>query len=78
MGEQGGAAPENLVGYSFISKGQVERGEMPHSSSFLSRCQAYIINSSSRFGRGLFLSPHGQARTVKRISSLCTMNIFPS
>ena len=78
VAEQEGAAPENLVGYSFISKGQAERGERPRSSSFLSRCQAYIINSSSRLGRGCFLSPHGQARTVKRIWSLWTMSIFPS
>ena len=58
MGEQGGAAPENLVGYSFISKGQVERGEMPHSSSFLSH-RTSTINSSSRLGRD-FLSLHDQ------------------
>ena len=58
--------PENLVGYSLIIKGKVGRGKRPFSSSFLSRRHACIISSSSRLGRGVFLSLHGQARTVKK------------
>ena len=57
--------PENLVGYSFINKGKVGRGKRSLSSSFLSRCHASIISSFSRLGRGVILSLHGQARTVK-------------
>ena len=56
--------PENLVGYNFIIKGKVGRGKNPPSSSFFSRRQASIISSSCRLGRGVFLSLHGQARTV--------------
>ena len=56
--------PENLVGYSFIIKGKVRRGERPLSSSFLSRCQISIISSSSSLGRGVFLSLCCQARMV--------------
>ena len=71
------AAPENLVGYSFIITGKVRRGKRPPSSSFLSRHYAFINSSSSRLGRGVFLSLHGQARTVKIITGLCTMSTFP-
>ena len=70
--------PENLVGYSFIIKGIVGgRGERPLSSSFLSRRHASVISSSSRLARGVFSSLHGQAKTIKIISCLCTMSTFP-
>ena len=65
MGEQEEAAPENLVGYSFIIRGRVERGKRPHSSSFLSRCHAYIINSSSRCGAGDFFVPTWSSQNCK-------------
>ena len=48
---------ENLVGYSFIIKGKVGRGERPLSSSFLSRCHPSGISSSSRLGKGVFFFP---------------------
>ena len=48
---------ENLLGYSFIIKGKVERGRRT-SLSFLSRCHASIISSSSRLGRGVFSCPY--------------------
>ena len=56
--------PENLVGHSFIVKGKGGRGKRPLPSSFLSRRHTSIISSCSRLGRGVFLSLHGQARTV--------------
>ena len=49
---------ENLVGYSFIIKGKVERGRR---LSFLSRHHVFIISLFSRLSRGVFLSLHGQA-----------------
>ena len=55
---------KNLVGYSFIIKGKMGRGKRLPSSSFLSRHHTFIISSSSRLGRGVFLSLHGQAGTV--------------
>ena len=47
--------PENLVGYSFIIKGRVGRGRTP-SMSFWSKPHVSKISSSSRLGRGVFLS----------------------
>ena len=55
--------PENLVGYSFVIKGQVGRGRRA-SLSFLSGHHISIISSSSRLGRGVFFSLYGQARSV--------------
>ena len=60
------ACPGNLLGYSFIFyiiKGKVGRRRGP-SLSFLSRCHVFIISSSSRLGRGVFLSLRGQARST--------------
>ena len=62
--------PKNLLGYSFIIKGKVERGRRT-SLSFLSRCHASIIGSSSRLGRGVFLSLHGQARPTNYCLYVC-------
>ena len=64
MGGGEGAGPRELSGLQFIIKGKVGRGRRPPSSSFLSRRHASIISSSSGLGRGVFLSLHGQARTV--------------
>ena len=64
VGEQGSATHWNSVGYSFIIKGKIGRRKRPPSSSFSSRHQASIISSSSTSGRGVFLSLHGQARTI--------------
>ena len=72
-----GCLPKNLVGSCFIIKGKVGRGRRPPPSSFLSRRHASIISSTSRLGRGVFLSLHGQARTVKIILGLCMMSTFP-
>ena len=58
------SCPENLVGYSFMIKKKVGRGKRPLYSSFLTRHHASIISSSSRLGWTVFLSLHGQARTV--------------
>ena len=52
---------ENLWNYSFTIKGKAGRERRP-SLSFLSRCHASIISSSSRLSKGVFLSLHGQAR----------------
>ena len=61
--------PENLLGYSFLIKGKV--GRQRTSWSFLSRCDASIISSSFRLGRGAFLSLRGQARSRNYCFSLC-------
>ena len=53
---------ENLLSYSFIIQGKVGRGEDLLCLS--SRRHASIINFSSRLGRGVFLSLHGQARST--------------
>ena len=53
--------PENSVGYRFVAKRKVGRGRRPP-LPFLSRCHACIISSSSRLGKGVFLSLHGQAK----------------
>ena len=50
--------PKNLVGYSCIIKGRMGRGRRPPSSSFLSRCHASIISSSSTSGGGVFSCPY--------------------
>ena len=54
---------EDLLGYSFIIRGKVGRGKRP-SLSFLNGRHASIISSSSRLGRGVFLSLHGKARST--------------
>ena len=56
--------PENLVGYSFIIKGEVGRGRF--SLSFLYRYHVSIMNSSSRLGKGVF-SLHSQTRSVHKL-----------
>ena len=53
--------PGNLQGYSFIIKGIVGRGRGP-SLSLSNRRHAFISSSSSRLGRGVFLSLRGRAR----------------
>ena len=50
---------KNLLGYSFIIQ---KCGGGEEDLSFLSRGHASIIWSSSRLGRGVFLSLRGQAR----------------
>ena len=55
--------PENLMGYSFIIKGEVGRGRK--SLSFLSRYHDSIMNSS-RLGKGGF-SLHSQTRSVHKL-----------
>ena len=55
--------PENLLGYSYIIKGKMQRGRRV-SLSFLTRCHASIINSFSRLSRGVFLSLLGQASST--------------
>ena len=47
--------PQNLLGYSFIIKGKVERGRRT-SLSFLHRRPISIISFSSRLNKGVFLS----------------------
>ena len=67
--------PENLLGYSFIIKGKV--GRRRPSLSFLSRCHVSIISSSSRLGRGTFLSLHGQVRSTY-YCFLCVQKAHPN
>ena len=60
----GGCLTQNLVGYSFTIKVKVGSGKRPHSSSFLSRCQATTISSSSTSGVGVFFTLHGENGAV--------------
>ena len=64
------ACSENWCRYSFIIKGKVGRGRRP-SLSFLSRCHASIISSSSRLSKGFFLPLHGQARCTNYCFYVC-------
>ena len=57
--------PKNLLGYSFIIKGGVERERRP-SLPFLSRCHVSIISSSTRQSGEVFLSLYGQAQDCHR------------
>ena len=63
------------MGYSFIIKGKVGRGRRPP-LPFLSRRRASIISSSSRLGKGVFLSLHGQAKLTKHCPS-CVQRARP-
>ena len=63
------SCPKNLPSYSFIIRGKVGRGKRT-SLSFLSRCHASIISSSSRLGR-VFLSLRGQARSTNYCFCVC-------
>jgi len=54
---------QNLVGFCFTIKGKVGKGKKPSLSTFLSRCQASIISSSSMSGRE-FSYLYSQARTA--------------
>ena len=56
--------PENSVGYRCVTKREVGRGRRPP-LPFLSRCHDSIISSSSRLGKGVFLSLHDQAKLRK-------------
>ena len=47
------------------------------SQSFLSRHHASVVSSSSRSGRGVSLSLHGQARSTKHCSS-CVQRACPN
>lgn len=59
----------------FLIKGKVGRREL--SGSFVSRCDASIISSSSsRLGRGAFFSLHGQARSRNYCFSLCAEHVL--
>ena len=70
------ASAENLLGCSFIIKGKIRKGKRPF-FSFLSRHHVFIVSSSSRMGRRVFLSLPGQASHYgKIISGLSTMRVF--
>ena len=69
------SCPENLVGHMFIIKGREGRGRGP-SLSFSIRCHVSIISFSSRLGRGVFLSLHGQARSTDCF--LCVQTACPN
>ena len=68
------SCPRNFMGYSFIIKGRVARGKRP-SLSFLSRCRASIISSSSRLNRVVFLSLCDQTRSTNCF--LCMQRACP-
>ena len=58
-----GCCPENLVGYCHNQRKWGRAGRLP-SSSFLSRCHASLMSSSSTLGGGVSLAQCGHARTV--------------
>ena len=62
--------PENLLGYSFIIEGKVGRSRRTP-LSFLSKLDFFITSSSSRLGRGVFLSLDGQARSTDGCFFMC-------
>ena len=66
---EGVPRPENLLGYGFMIKGKVGRGELL--LSFLSRRHAPIISSFSRLSRGLFLSLCSQVRSTNDCFLMC-------
>ena len=68
------SCPKNFMGYSFIIKGRVERGKRP-SLSFLRRCHASIISSSSRLNRVAILSLCDQTRSTNCF--LCMQRACP-
>ena len=63
------------MGYSFITERKVRSGRRPP-LSFLSRRQASIISSSSRLGKGVFLSLHGKAKFTN-YCHLCVQRACP-
>ena len=67
--------PENLLDYSFIIKGKMRKGRKA-SLSFLSRCHASIISSSSRLSRDVFLFLHCQTRSTNHCFS-CVQRACP-
>ena len=67
---------KNLVGSSFIIKGQVGKGGRS-SLPFLSRCHVSIISSSSRLGKEIFLSLQDQARSTN-YHFLCVQRAYPN
>ena len=69
------ATPGNSLGYSFIIKGKVGRGRRT-SLSFVSRCHASIISSSSRLSRDVFLFLHCQTRSTNHCFS-CMQRACP-
>ena len=70
-GRREGAVPWELHGLPVYN--HRERGEEEKTTfSFLNRLRVSVLSSSSRLGRRVFL--HSQARTVKNISSLCTIS----
>ena len=60
MARREGAPPQELSGLQFYNQRRSQKGRKPLSSSFLSRCHASIVSSSSMSGGGVFLSLHGQ------------------
>ena len=68
--------PENSPGYKFYNQRKAGRGRRPPFPSFLSRCHASLISSSSSLSRGVFLSLHGQAaaaatKSLQSCPTLC-------
>ena len=63
-GRQEMLRPENLPGYKFYNQRKAGRGRRPPFPSFLSRCHASLISSSSSLSRRVFLSLHGPARSA--------------
>ena len=74
VGRQEGTMPWELSGCSFITKAEVGRGRP---LSFLSRCHASILSSSTGLSRGVFLSLHCQARFITSLLTffMCAENL---
>ena len=67
--------PQNLLGYSFIIKGNLERRRRT-SLSFLHKCHVSIISFSSRLNKGVFLSLYGQASPTNIVSYVCREHVL--
>ena len=74
-GRREGAAPCVLSGLYFYNQRTGERGRRP-SLSFLNRRHASVISFSSRLGRGIFLSLHGQARSTNYCFHACREHVL--
>ena len=58
MARREGAPPQELSGLQFYNQRRSQKGRKPLSSSFLSRCHASIVSSSSMSGGGGFFCPY--------------------
>ena len=58
MASREGAPPQELSGLQFYNQRRSQKGRKPLSSSFLSRCHASIVSSSSMSGGGGFFCPY--------------------